>query len=373
MVIGKKCIRLGWDWEVEWLSRKIANQVIEWYLEQQRDLPWRRTQDPYAIWISEVMLQQTQVETVIPYYRRFLSRFPKVGVLAEARLQEVLKVWENLGYYSRARNMHEAAGEIVRRYNGRIPDSMEGLRKLPGIGPYIAAAILCFAFGGQVPTVEANVNRVLCRLYGIRTPLEQARTRKMIYGLAAGLVPRKDPSSFNQGLMDLGATVCTPRKPACSQCPLAGHCESRKLGVQEALPLKGKKGPLPHKRMTAAIIMDRKRRFLIVQRPPRGLLGGLWKFPGGECRAGETLDGALKRTVKEELGIRAYVKRPLASVNHTYTHFHTTLHGFHCRRVGEPESPGCYRWEWAAMPDLGGLPFSKVDRKIMEAMNPLSR
>ena len=155
-------------------------------MEQQRDLPWRKTQDPYAIWISEVMLQQTQVETVVPYYHGFLSKFPDVGVLAKSRLQEVLKVWENLGYYSRARHIHEAAKEIVERYNGRIPDSMKELRRLPGIGPYIAAAILCFAFGRQVPTVEANVNRVLCRLFGIRTALEHARTRKRIRTPPAG-------------------------------------------------------------------------------------------------------------------------------------------------------------------------------------------
>ncbi|MBW1775769.1 MAG: A/G-specific adenine glycosylase [Deltaproteobacteria bacterium] len=350
----------------------IAKQVIGWYAKHQRPLPWRKTRDPYAIWISEVMLQQTQVETVVPYYRRFLSKFPDVGVLAKTRLQAVLKVWENLGYYSRARHIHEAAKEIMERHNGRIPDSMEELRRLPGIGPYIAAAILCFAFGRQVPTVEANVNRVLCRLFGIRTPLEHTRTRKRIYDVAVSLVPKKKASYFNQGLMDLGATICTPRKPACSQCPLVRHCQALKSGIQEELPLKRKKGPLPHKRMTAAIIMDRERRFLIVQRPPRGLLGGLWKFPGGECMAGESLEKALKRTVNEELGIRAYVKRPLASVKHAYTHFRTTLHGFHCRRVGEPENLDCYRWEWAAMPDLAGFPFSKVDRKIMEAMKAMS-
>lgn len=350
------------------MSKRIAKQVVDWYVQQQRDLPWRRTRDPYAIWISEVMLQQTQVETVIPYYHRFLTRFPKVEALARSRLQEVLKVWENLGYYSRARNIHAAAGEILRRHHGRIPDTMEDLQGLPGIGPYIAAAILCFAFGKRIPTVEANVNRVLCRLFNIRTPLDRSDTRKRIYALAEDLVPKGTSSFFNQGLMDLGATVCTPLNPACNRCPLATHCQALELGVQEELPLKKKKGPLPHKRMTAAIFMDRKKRLLIVQRPPRGLLGGLWKFPGGECMAGESLDGALRRTVKAELGIRAYVKKPLASVKHAYTHFRTTLHGFHCRRVGEPENLGCSRWAWAAMSDLAGLPFSKVDRKIMEAM-----
>jgi len=348
----------------------IARQVIGWYRKHQRPLPWRETRDPYAIWISEVMLQQTQVQTAIPYYRRFLMRFPNVRTLARADLQDVLKVWENMGYYSRARHLHEAAKRIVKRHGGKVPATMDGLRRLPGIGPYIASAILCFAFGRNIATLEANVCRVLCRLKAIRTPLAQAGTQKRISEIAAALVPESNPGLFNQGLMDLGATICTPRGPACDQCPIAGHCEALKSGIQEMLPVKKRRKPLPHKRMTAAIIRDRNRRILIVQRPPKGLLGGLWKFPGGECGAGEPPDRALRRIVREELGISIRIGQPLARVKHTYTHFHTTLYGFRCARSGEPDGRGCYQWKWAAIPVLEDFPFSKVDRKLMEAIPP---
>ena len=352
------------------VPKNIAKQVIGWYSKHRRPLPWRRTRDPYAIWISEVMLQQTQVQTTIPYYRRFLSRFPNVETLAKADLQDVLKTWENMGYYSRARHAHEAAKRIVDQHGGKIPATMDALCSLPGIGPYIASAILCFAFGRRIATVEANVSRVLCRLNGIQTPMERASTRKRLFEMATAMVPASNPDLFNQGLMDLGATVCTPRGPACGRCPVAGHCQALKSRIQEMLPMKKKRAPLPHRRMTAAIIRDRKRRVLIVQRPPEGLLGGLWKFPGGECGAGESLDGALKRIVGEELGIRIRIQQPLPSVEHTYTHFRTTLYGFRCSRVGEPGASGCYRWTWAEESMLEDFPFSRVDRKLMDAIPP---
>lgn len=350
------------------VAKNVAKQVIRWYSKHRRPLPWRKTRDPYAIWISEVMLQQTQVQTAIPYYQRFLARFPKVETLAKADLQDVLKTWENMGYYSRARRVREAAKRIVDQHGGKIPGTMAGLCALPGIGPYISSAILCFAFGRRIATVEANVTRVLCRLNGIRTPTDQARTRKRILEIAAAMVPASNPDLFNQGLMDLGATVCTPRHPACGRCPIARHCQALNAGIQEMLPLNKKRDPLPHRRWTAAIIRDRKRRVLIVQRPPKGLLGGLWKFPGGECEAGEPLDGGLKRVVGEELGIKIRIQQPLPSVKHTYTHFRTTLYGFRCGRVGEPGTLGCYRWTWAEVSGLEDFPFSRVDRKLMEAM-----
>ncbi len=315
------------------------------------------------------MLQQTQVETVIPYYKHFMSRFPTIEALAGASLQEVLKVWENMGYYSRARNLHAAAKNISERYDGQIPNTMETLEGLPGIGNYTASAILCFACGQQIPTIDGNVRRVLCRLYGINALMDQTSTRKRLLDIATKLVPEKKPAHFNQGLMDLGATICTPRKPSCNLCPLNNHCHALKLGLQDTLPNREKRGPLPHKQMTAGIITDTQKRLLIIQRPNKGLLGGLWKFPGGERKPDETLKEGLKRTVREELGIRIRVREDITSVNHAYTHFRITLYAFRCvRQGGEPKAVGCAHWKWVKPRGLRNFPFSKGDREIIKAI-----
>jgi len=347
----------------------IAESVINWYSNHQRDLPWRKSRNPYFIWISEVMLQQTQVETVIPFYERFLSRFPTIDALSRASLHEILKVWENMGYYSRAHNLCEAAKIISEQYDGQIPNNMEALQGLPGVGNYTASAILCFAFGRQVPTVDGNVRRVLCRLYGIKALMDQTSTKKRLFDIATKLVPKKRSSHFNQGLMDLGATVCTPRKPCCNPCPLNNHCQALKLGLQDTLPKRVKRAPLPNRQMTAGIITDAQRRLLIVQRPMKGLLGGLWKFRGGERKADETLKDALKRTVREEVGIRIKVKEDITSVNHAYTHFRMTLYAFRCvRQGGKPAAMNCINWKWIKPRGLRNYPFSKGDRKIIKAI-----
>jgi len=351
------------------MTSSITEHIINWYSNHQRDLPWRKTRNPYFIWVSEVMLQQTQVETVIPYYERFLSRFPTIEALARSSLREILKVWENMGYYSRAQNLYTTAKIISEQYDGQIPNTMEALECLPGVGHYTASAILCFAFGQQVPTVDGNVRRVLCRLYGIKAIMDQTRTRKQLLDIATKLVPKKRPSHFNQGLMDLGAIVCTPRKPSCHLCPLSKNCQALKLGLQDTLPNRRKRGPLPHKEMTAGIITDAQRRLLIVQRAMKGLLGGLWKFPGGERKPDETLKEALKRTVREELGIGIRVKEGITSVNHAYTHFRITLYAFRCvRQGGEPKAIGCTHWRWVKPWGLRNFPFSKADRKIIKAI-----
>jgi A/G-specific adenine glycosylase len=346
----------------------IPDLVLQWYAEHQRDLPWRRTHNPYLIWVSEIMLQQTQVDTVLPYYERFLSAFPTVPSLAGASLQEVLKVWENLGYYSRARHLHLATQEIMTRWGGRIPDSEKALSSLPGIGRYTAAAILSFAFGHRVATVDGNVRRVICRLFAIREPLDQAHTLRRIHELAEKLVPEGGSSSFNQGLMDLGATVCTPRNPSCTTCPLQTLCLARKQGLEERLPITKKRAPLKHKDVTAGLILDKRGRLLIVQRPASGLLGGLWKFPGGAARPQESLEKALIRTVREELGIGVEVQKAITTVKHAYTHFRITLHAYRCRVNGaRPKALGCQSWMWTPLSDLGRYPFSRADRKIMQA------
>jgi A/G-specific adenine glycosylase len=343
----------------------ISERILKWYKRNQRDLPWRKTKDPYYIFVSEMMLQQTQVETVIPYYHRFITQFPTVETLAQASLQEVLKAWENLGYYARARHLHAAAKEMMERTGGMIPDNEEELVRLPGIGSYTAAAILSIAFGRRVPAVDGNVRRVLCRLFAIRDPLEETKTQRRIHNLAANLVPVK-ASLFNQGIMDLGATICTPRNPVCERCPVHSSCLAYEKGLQETLPVTRKRGPLPHKQMTAGILCDNHDKLLIVRRPTKGLLGGLWKFPGGEKGTGVSLQRSLEKVIQMEVGIEVRVGDKIAAVKHAYTHFRITLHAFRCAlKGGDLKVLNCHHCEWIDPRSLADFPFSKADRKVM--------
>jgi A/G-specific adenine glycosylase len=346
---------------------EITRRILRWYRRHGRTLPWRGSVDPYAIWVSEVMLQQTRVETVVPYYERFLSRFPTVESLAAAPLQDVLKVWENMGYYGRARNLHKAAGVIVSRTGGSLPACYDELIRLPGIGNYTASAILSLAFGKKVLALDGNVKRVICRLFALKSPLDERRTLKKIESLCDDLLPDKDSSSFNQALMDIGATICTPRNPACRECPLEDGCLAQKMGMQNDLPVRATRPPLPHRHMTAALLRDGRGRILVSERPARGLLGGLWKFPGGEKKPGESLKRALARTVREEMGMIIQVERRLFVVQHAFTHFRMSLHVFACRRSGGTvRAQGCAGGCWAGPRILGSLPFSKADRRILD-------
>jgi A/G-specific adenine glycosylase len=348
----------------------ITSKLLRWYDGHARDLPWRHTQDPYFIWVSEIMLQQTQVETVIPYYRRFLKKFPSVRALAEARPDEVLKIWENLGYYSRARNLHAAAKEIVVRWEGSLPKSREELLDLPGVGEYTADAILSIAFAQPFAAVDGNVSRVISRLFALRKRLGSPESRVQIRKRVNQVLSQKHPAHFNQAMMDLGATVCTPRTPACVSCPLRGLCKAKGLGLQEQLPVAKKKPTLSHKCMIAAILRDRKKRMLVVQRPHSGLLGGLWKFPGGERGAKESAEDALARTVREELGVSVRAIKTIASVKHAYTHFRVTFHVYRCAVVrGRPESLEGHVWKWVSAEELRGLALSKAERKILSALH----
>ena len=314
------------------------------------------------------MLQQTRVETVVPYYRLFIERFPTVEALARAPLGDVLKTWENLGYYARARNLHKAAGEIAARFGGRIPERLEEVIRLPGIGRYTAGAILSIAFGRAVPAVDGNVRRVISRLHAIEESVDDEEVRERIEELVRTLVPTRDPGRFNQALMELGAVCCTPKSPACPACPLQDECRARLQGLSHRLPVRGKKKTVPHREVVAAVIRDGEGRILIVQRPSRGLLGSLWKFPGGILDSGEPQDEGLKRIVRDELGLGIGVGSPLAAVKHAYTHFRITLTAFSCTlRDGSPAGPP---WRWAGVDEIEGLPFSKADRRIARSVIP---
>lgn len=348
----------------------IAAQLLSWWDSGHADLPWRASRDPYRVWVAEIMLQQTQIATVIPYYERWLERFPTVEALAAAPLDEVLKLWEGLGYYSRARNMHAAAQMVVGVWNGRFPPTAAQLQTLKGIGRYTAGAIASIAFGEPVPVLDGNVIRVLSRLTDLPDDVTQTATQKRLWQLAADLVPPERPGDYNQALMELGQTVCLPQKPLCLLCPLAAGCLARQRGTQLERPVRPPRQRTPHYDVVAGIIwqdeMGVGERFLIGQRPLDGLLGGLWEFPGGKQEAGESLPAALRREISEELGIEIEVGDHLTSINHAYTHFRITLHAFHARHVaGEPQNLGVAAHAWVTLAGLDRYAFAVTDRKII--------
>lgn len=314
------------------------------------------------------MLQQTQVETVIPYFNRFLDRFPTLNDLANAPMSDVLKLWEGLGYYARARNLHKAAIKIVNELNGEWPRTVEGLMQLPGIGRYTAGAIASLAFGVDAPVLDGNVIRVLCRVFNIaRDPRDQS-TRNELWSLAESLLPKGHAGEFNEALMELGATICAPRHPRCEVCPLARLCEAKKRNLQDRLPIKKKRSPLPHYDVTAAVIR-KNGRILIAQRPFGGRLGGLWEFPGGKQEHDESLSACLRREIKEELGLRIKVGKLITSIDHAYTHFKITLHAFECEVVsGQPEALQVEDFKWVWMKELETYAFAKTDLRIIEAL-----
>lgn len=348
----------------------IAAQLLTWWDSGHADLPWRTSHDPYRVWVAEIMLQQTQIATVVPYYERWLERFPTVEALAAAPLDEVLKQWEGLGYYSRARNMHAAAQAVVAEWNGRFPSTAAQLQTLKGIGRYTAGAIASIAFGEPVPVLDGNVIRVLSRLTDLPDDVTQTATQKRLWELAADLVPPERPGDYNQALMELGQTVCLPQKPLCLLCPLAAGCLARQRGTQLERPVRPPRQRTPHYDVVAGIIwqdgMGIGERFLIAQRPLDGLLGGLWEFPGGKQEAGESLPAALRREIGEELGIEIEVGDHLTSINHAYTHFRITLHAFHARYVaGTPQNLGVAAHAWVTLADLDRYAFAVTDRKII--------
>ena len=323
---------------------QLQRSLLAWAEANLRRRPWRTTpRDPYGVWISEIMLQQTRVETVVPYFTRWMERFPDVQALAAAPLDDALKAWEGLGYYARARNLHAAAQVVVSRHGGRLPASRAALQALPGVGRYTAGAILSIAFGQDEPVLDGNVRRVLSRAWALDEP-SRARLDSSLWRLAGMLLPRGEAGLFNEALMELGATVCLPRAPLCAECPWAFACTARKEGRQEAYPTRQLRRKTPHYDVTAAVIWNDQGGFLAAQRAADGLLGGLWEFPGGKVEPGESQEDCLRREILEELGVRIHVGERLTVVKHAYTHFRITLHAFHARIAeGEREPRGLWR------------------------------
>ncbi|MBN1892863.1 A/G-specific adenine glycosylase [bacterium] len=343
-------------------------RLLRWFHKNQRKMPWRGIQDPYKTWISEIMLQQTQVETVIPYYLNFIHKFPTVKALANAALFDVMKAWEGLGYYARARNLHSAANTVCMRHQGRIPDTLDGLMSLPGIGPYTAGAILSIAYRKPVPVLDGNIIRVFSRYFQLTESVDNLLIKKKLWLISKLLLPDKYASDFNQGLMELGSLICTPKNPDCEKCPVMAGCKARKLEIQSLLPVRSPKKPIPHFDVTAGVIY-KNNKILITLRPAKGLLGSLWEFPGGKKEAGETLEGCLRREIMEELRIRIRIIRKLTQIRHAYTHFKITLHVYQCRYIrGTLQCHACDDFRWIQIEELTRFPFPAADKKVIDLL-----
>jgi len=349
-------------------------KLLAWYRESSRPLPWRRTRDPYAIWVSEILLQQTRVNTAIGYYERFLDRFPSLADLAEAPVEAVLQVWQGLGYYGRARNLHRTARLLRDEFKGTIPSEPEALERLPGIGPYTAAAIASIAFDKDVAVLDGNVTRVLCRVAGIEEAPKHPSTQRRLEKIADSLLPRGHAAVFNQAVMELGALVCRPTRPDCRECPVREACVAYKKGLVERLPLRAPKQEIPVRvRVVAAI--EHRGRLLFQHRDLEGFLGGLWELPGVYLKAREGNRqglGRLKQQVGSRLSNQPIPERGNFSVKHVYSHFEETNRVFLCEGSGGPntgprgDTEQTYRWIHPTR--LEPYPITGATRKILRRL-----
>ncbi len=336
-------------------------------------MPWRQTSDPYKIWISEIMLQQTQVSTVIPYYERFLKKFPTVDILAGAPQQTVLKIWEGLGYYSRARNMHQAAKDVVSGYSSEFPDSYSELLNLKGIGPYTAAAISSIAFNRQQAVVDGNVIRVFSRYFGIKDDVRKSGVKSDIQEIADSLIPEDSPGDFNQAVMELGATVCTPKNPECESCPLSIDCLAYKTAETDVIPYKSPRKKVPHHHIGVGLIKNDYGRLLIALRPDDAMLGGLWEFPGGKKEKGESIERTVERELHEELGVTVDVGDKFMDLKHAYSHFKITLHAYWCTiKSGTPKPKSSTDLKWVTLDEIDEYPFPKANKVLINKLLTLN-
>ncbi len=348
-----------------------------WFDGNRREMPWRTAdgqRDPYRVWLAETMLQQTQVATATPYFERFVVRYRTVEALAAAPLDDVLVLWEGLGYYSRARNLHRAAQAVVAEHGGRIPETAAAFGALPGVGPYTTAAVLSLAFGAPLAVLDGNVVRVLARAFAVPADSKAPRTRAMLQDLSTALLDAGRPGRWNEAIMELGATVCTPKNPACAVCPLNGVCQALALGMPEAFPVVPPRKAVPRAVVSVGLVMDDAGRVLMQRRPEDVMLGGLWEFPGGKVEPGETPAEACARELHEELGITVAVGREVAVVGHTYSHLRVRLHAFRCRiTAGEPKTVTGEPMRWLGPDELDSVAVPRASRKVVEAAREEAR
>jgi A/G-specific adenine glycosylase len=345
-----------------------AELLLHWYALNGRKLPWRDHPDPYAVWVSEIMLQQTRVDTVVGYYEKWMRKFPNLGDLARSSEMEVLATWEGLGYYTRVRNLHRAAQIVVENHNGGLPENVDELVKLPGIGRYTAGAIASIAFKADVPTLDSNIRRVFSRLYDIEESVETTKTEKLLWSLLRQDLPTGRAGDYNQALMDLGATICTPKKPACMNCPLISKCQANEKGVQNERPVLNAKPYRPLNYFIAAVLRNGDK-YLLNKRPSRGLLGGLWEFPNEQVMENEEdQEIKLRQILEKRFGINAEVGSLLGVYKHTYTHFHQIMKVYNCNYISVIND---YKEiNWVAIDEFSNYPMGKIFRMISNSIMP---
>lgn len=350
--------------------RTVRRALVAWYRKGHRDLPWRRTRDPYAIWVSEMMLQQTRVETVLPYYERWLRRFPTVRELAAAEEHEVLHAWAGLGYYSRARNLRAGAQRVVAEHGGEVPLEPEQLRQLPGIGPYAAGAIASIAGDRRAAVVDGNVVRVLCRAFGLSGDPARAPLKQHLWELAEALLPERGAGELNQALMELGAVVCVPRAPACASCPLAHSCAARRTGRQAQLPELAKRPKPVAVRMVAAVARRRGRVLVARLGPAAPRWAGMWQFPVVELRAVESAERAIARISRDIIELELDLRGRIHTVKHAVTRYRITLDAYGCAaRAGTARPGGDYdAVRWVKPSELAELALPSAHARVAAAV-----
>ncbi len=342
-------------------ASEFRRKLKAWYSAHHRKLPWRQTRDPYKIWISEIMLQQTTVQAVIPYYEKWMTFFPNVSTLSKAPIQKVLKIWQGLGYYRRAKNLHQAAKIIMTSFEGKIPQKYDDLKSLPGLGPYTTAAVLSFAFDKPFLTIDANVRRILMRLLKLPRKANSSIDAEL-HRLFSPFLPEKHMGMFNQSLMELGSLICRAKNPLCFGCPVLVFCGAYESGEQEVIPIPKKRS---YKKIQAVIgIIEKNGKFLIQKRPSTGLLADLWEFPGGKIERGETAEQALSREMKEEIGTEIQAAHFLTKVHHSYTQFQVTLHAFACSPKTKP-ALAKNRHRWVSLKGMQKFPFPSGSAKVI--------
>ncbi len=342
-------------------------RIVGWFRREHRKVPWRGTRDPYAVWVAEIALQQTRVDQGTPYIERFLKRLPDVRALANAKLDDVLKLWEGLGYYARARNLHRAAHTIVDS-GGALPETVEEWLALPGVGRYTAGAIASIAFGLPAPVLDGNVKRVLARLTDYGASIDSKDADSAMWAAMETLVRGVAPGDFNQGMMELGAQICTPRNPACTRCPVSSYCAAVENNTVAQRPIRREKPRVPHHEIVVAAVR-RRGRYLLGRRPEGGLLGGLWEFPGGKVKPSENHAQALRREAREELGVRIKVGGLIASADHAYSHFKVTLHVYGCEITSGTPRPRVHtKLRWTAPSEFPNFAFPKANHKFLHLL-----
>jgi len=346
-------------------KEKIQTRLLRWFEKNGRNLLWRRTSDPYAIWVSEIMLQQTQVGTVTSYYQRFLKSFPTVHHLAKANLSKVLKVWEGLGYYSRGRNLHRASKIVLNHFHGKIPSNLRDLLSLPGIGRSTAGAILSFAYDKEAAILDGNAKRVLSRVFAVSGNPVGGKTEGLLWGISEFLIPKGRSNPFNQALMDLGSMLCTPKDPQCPHCPLRNLCRGYLSGKPESYPPRTIKKTIPHITAISAVI-QRDGKVLLNRRPPKGLLGGLWEFPNWKIKTKKNLKRQLRENVKEGFELKVKVKSLLGTFQQTYSHFKLTLHFYQCQSSNPNKNKN---GKWILIKNLDQLAMPRIHRRIAEMID----